>query len=219
MNKEVLQAGINLSEIMLDYCAKYTGVSDILHEYSEQLTSRSGVFEQEKATLDKISETGTHINQNIANIVENYTKNALSAEEIGSAFSKVGEKVSDIARATKLSMETLRQLSEQMNTIIEYTYTIKEISKQTNLLSINASIEAARAGTAGKGFRIIAGQVKKLSETTEATSHEIANIVKTFTGQIKNLETEQNTYNKMLKALIDMTDDSKHKLSELKTKE
>ncbi|MGP1576365.1 MAG: methyl-accepting chemotaxis protein [Treponema sp.] len=84
---------------------------------------------------------------------------------------------------------------------------------------MNASIEAARAGTAGKGFRIIAGQVKKLSETTEATSHEIANIVKTFTGQIKNLETEQNTYNKMLKALIDMTDDSKHKLSELKTKE
>lgn len=219
MNNEVLQAGINLSAIMMDYCAKYTGVSDILQEYSEQISNSSGIFEQEKAALDKLSETGQYINKNIAQIVENYTANALSAEEITTTFSKLGEKVAEIETATKLSTETLRLLSEQMDTITEYTHTIKEISKQTNLLSINASIEAARAGTAGKGFRIIAGQVKKLSETTEATSHEIANIVKTFTGQIKDLETEQNSYNKMLRALIGMTDDSKHKLTELKTKE
>ena len=73
MNNEILQAGINLSAIMMDYCVKYTGVSDILKEYSEQLTNSSGVFEQEKAALDKLSETGKRINENIAHIVENYT--------------------------------------------------------------------------------------------------------------------------------------------------
>ncbi|WP_252722951.1 methyl-accepting chemotaxis protein [Treponema phagedenis] len=66
---------------------------------------------------------------------------------------------------------------EEAESITKYTDIINEISKQTNLLSINASIEAARAGTAGKGFSIIAGEVKKLSENTQETSSEIAKIV------------------------------------------
>ncbi|MGP1594551.1 MAG: methyl-accepting chemotaxis protein [Treponema sp.] len=219
MNNEVLQAGINLSTIMMDYCAKYTGVSDILQAYSEQITDSSGIFEQEKAALDKLSETGKDINQNIANIIENYAANALSVEEISSSFAKLEEKVAEIETATKLSTETLQHLSEQMNTITEYMDTIKEISKQTNLLSINASIEAARAGSAGTGFKIIAGQVKKLSETTESSSHEITTRLKTFTAQIKNLETEQNTHKTMLRSLISMTGDSRQRLAELKSKE
>lgn len=219
MHTDVLQAGINLSSIMMDYCAKYTGISDILQTYSEQITNRTGVFEKEKMALDNLSETGNRINKNIANIIENYSENARSVDIISESFSDVGQKVIEIETATKLFSETLKLLSDQMEIITEYTHTIKEISKQTNLLSINASIEAARAGTAGNGFRIIAGEVKKLSETTESTSQEIAKIVKTFTDHINGLGTKQNAYNEILKSLIAMTNDSKNKLTELKDNE
>ena len=219
MHTDVLQAGINLSSIMMDYCAKYTGISDILQTYSEQITNRTGVFEKEKIALDNLSETGDRINKNIANIIENYSENARSVDIISESFSDVGQKVIEIETATKLFSETLKLLSDQMEIITEYTHTIKEISKQTNLLSINASIEAARAGTAGNGFRIIAGEVKKLSETTESTAQEIAKIVKTFTDHINGLETKQRAYNQILKNLITMTNDSKNKLTELKNNE
>ena len=219
MNTDVLQAGINLSSIMMDYCSKYTGISDILQTYSEQITNRTGVFEKEKIALDNLSETGNRINKNIANIIENYSENTRSVDTISESFSDVGQKVIEIETAATVFNETLELLSDQMEIITEYTHTIKEISQQTNLLSINASIEAARAGTAGNGFRIIAGEVKKLSETTESTSQEIAKIVKTFTDHINGLETKQSAYNQILKNLITMTNDSKNKLTELKNNE
>ena len=219
MNTDVLQAGINLSSIMMDYCSKYTGISDILQTYSEQITNRTGVFEKEKIALDNLSETGNRINKNIANIIENYSENTRSVDTISESFSDVGQKVIEIETAATVFNETLKLLSDQMEIITEYTHTIKEISQQTNLLSINASIEAARAGTAGNGFRIIAGEVKKLSETTESTAQEIAKIVKTFTDHINGLETKQSAYNQILKNLITMTNDSKNKLTELRNNE
>ncbi len=173
----------------------------------------------EKIALDNLSETGNRINKNIANIIENYSENTRSVDTISESFSDVGQKVIEIETAATVFNETLELLSDQMEIITEYTHTIKEISQQTNLLSINASIEAARAGTAGNGFRIIAGEVKKLSETTESTAQEIAKIVKTFTDHINGLETKQSAYNQILKNLITMTNDSKNKLTELKNNE
>lgn len=217
MNKAILDAGSELIAIMMDYCAKYTGVSEMLQEYSEQITSGTGTFQQQKQALDNISETGKRLDKNVTNIVEGYNTNAASVEKITTTFSELARKVTEIENATRTTTETLKQLSEQTQVIIDYAHTIEEISKQTNLLSINASIEAARAGNAGKGFNIIANEVKKLSENTRSTSLEIANIIGVFTGKINELEKEQHTHNAMLKTLITMTNDSKDDLVDLKT--
>ncbi|MEL3905619.1 MAG: methyl-accepting chemotaxis protein [Treponema sp.] len=217
MNKAILQAGSDLITIMMNYCAKYTGVSEMLQEYSEQIASGTGTFQKQKQALDNISETGKRLDKNVTNIVEGYNAHAASVEKISTTFSELAQKVAEIENATKTTTETLNQLSEQTQVIIEYAHTIEEISKQTNLLSINASIEAARAGNAGKGFNIIATEVKKLSENTRSTSLEIANIIGVFTAKINELEKEQNTHNAMLKSLIGMTNDSKDDLVDLKT--
>lgn len=219
MNKAILQAGNELISIMMDYFAKYTGVSELLQEYSEQITSGTGTFEKQKQALDNISETGKYIDKNVTNIVTGYSESAASVEKISETFSELTATVAQIENTTAATTETLKDLSEQTEVISEYAHTIEEISKQTNLLSINASIEAARAGNAGKGFNIIANEVKKLSENTRTTSLEIANIINAFTGRITELEKKQSAYNAMLKSLISMTNASKSKLLDLKTTE
>jgi methyl-accepting chemotaxis protein len=89
-------------------------------------------------------------------------------------------------------MEQFKILLSQIKEIHTLIDSIKNISAQTNLLSFNASIEAARAGVAGKGFRIIANEVKKLSDDTDKTSETIKAKVENLTNSVSDLEHDTN---------------------------
>ncbi len=204
---------------MIHYCAKYTGVGEMLQEYSNQLTNGSGIFEREKTTLDNLSNTGKHIHSSITEIIESHEVNAQSIKNILTTFSELLNKVTEIEKAAQATTESLTLLAEQTSIISEYTYTIREISKQTNLLAMNAAIEAARAGTAGKGFSIIAGEVKKLSENTANASDEIQKKIKDFTSKIDELENDQSHHNTILQSLVKITDKSKEEVLALKSQD
>ncbi len=95
------------------------------------------------------------------------------------------QQIADSASVTETSIASLK---EGMNEIVEFTDTIRAITRQTNLLALNASIEAARAGEMGKGFSVVADEVRVLAENSRNASDAIVKILERITGLIYNVE-------------------------------
>ncbi len=110
---------------------------------------------------------------------------AAAAEELSASIVEISNKVSesshrareaaDQAEATNRTVETLEQATNRIGTVVTL---IQDIAEQTNLLALNATIEAARAGEAGKGFAVVASEVKSLASQTGKATEEITHQIK-----------------------------------------
>ena len=109
-----------------------------------------------------------------------------AAEKGGNVVSKTIEKMQQIADVVQVSAGIIERLGESSQQIGEIISVINEIADQTNLLALNAAIEAARAGEQGKGFAVVADEVRKLAERTTDSTQQIAEMIKSIQA-----ETEQ----------------------------
>ncbi|WP_390898771.1 methyl-accepting chemotaxis protein [Pseudomonas brenneri] len=130
----------------------------------------SAATSQMTASIEEITRHAQHALE-MANQAQTLAKNG------GQVIHQVVSDMDDIARSAQQSAQVIRTLDKESEGIYSIIQVIKGIADQTNLLALNAAIEAARAGEQGRGFAVVADEVRSLAARTSASTQEIASMV------------------------------------------
>ncbi|MBU3153468.1 methyl-accepting chemotaxis protein [Clostridium estertheticum] len=202
--KEMLSLTAGLTKETTDSAAKILNLSNTISDSSkevviavEEITSGSSKQTEETIGCSKISDDfNNEITSSIFSLgnVTNATKASIDIINEGTNIinnlSKTSENNSNAMTKVASTVETLNDNTKSILTILNK---INDITKQTNLLALNASIEAARAGDAGKGFSVVANEIRKLADKSQSASSEIGTIVDQVNQSIgASLEISEN---------------------------
>ncbi len=181
--REVLSKMTEASDTISSAANQLSASAEQVATGTEEIAAQAGAI---AVASEEMAATSADIARNCCMAAENaeQSKNtAVAGEKVVDETITVMARIADRVKESSSTVENLGIKSEQIGEIIG---TIEDIADQTNLLALNAAIEAARAGEQGRGFAVVADEVKALAERTTRATHEISTMIKMIQAETKN---------------------------------
>ena len=198
LEQELAKKDLRLEQLEQELQATREALSDLEIRHQQSLEQSEGWeilvhnFEKFGNTLAKSQQSIANLAADLKNDLQEAAQTARLSAESRSIMDKLTVDLGGISHASRETMtqvEGLNTSAEQIGGILSL---IKEIAAQTNLLALNAAIEAARAGEAGRGFAVVADEVRKLAERTTTSTADIATLVGTIQRDTQNAKAAIN---------------------------
>jgi len=220
---EMTNIGNELASNMTETASAVHQISANIDGVKQQALTQAASVTETAATIEEIIRTIKQLNGSIENQAASVAESSSAIEQmvgniasITQTLGKTDDVIKTLASATADGKETVtgansitQKIAEESGGLLEASSVIQHIASQTNLLAMNAAIEAAHAGEAGKGFAVVADEIRKLAEESSTQGKTITETLKVLSGEIEVLSTSAKTAEEKFNAIFALSEQVK----------